>query len=336
MLEVSSLSRSYGDFMAVDTVGFTIQQGEIVGLLGHNGAGKTTIMKMLSGYLEPNQGTVQIDGVNLADNLKQIQQQVGYLPENLPIYQEMIVADYLDYVAELKGLDTQEKHTEIKRVVEATEIESKLLSPINTLSRGFKQRVGVAQAILGKPKLLILDEPTNGLDPTQTEHMRQLIRDIAEHATVILSTHIMQEVDAVCDRVLILSSGKLVVDAHLHDLRHTNQIRISTSMNKQSIDDKLSEIDAIQSITELDRIEQKGEQADQQPDIHHYRLELHPGHQVQALSAKVSRTLIESGAELYQIQNEQRDLETLFREVSTLDGNRNSIIASREGLNHAA
>ncbi|MGR9052887.1 MAG: ABC transporter ATP-binding protein, partial [Gammaproteobacteria bacterium] len=230
MLEVSNLTRSFGDFVAVDNVSFSIGRGEIVGLLGHNGAGKTTIMKMLSGYLEPNEGGIEIDGVDLSTDSKSVQQTLGYLPENLPVYQEMIVADYLDYAADLKGLAGDAKMAEIKRVIRATEIGEKLLAPIATLSRGFKQRVGIAQAILGKPKLLILDEPTNGLDPTQTEHMRQLIRGIAETATVILSTHIMQEVAAMCGRVLILSNGRLAVDARLDELRQSNRLLLSVSL----------------------------------------------------------------------------------------------------------
>ncbi len=313
MLEVSNLCRSYGDFKAVSAASFNISQGEIVGLLGHNGAGKTTIMKMLSGYLEPNQGNIQIDGTDLAGNLKQVQQGLGYLPENLPVYQEMIVADYLDYAADMKGLQAEEKLKDIKRVVDATDISAKFLAPISTLSRGYKQRVGVAQAILGKPKLLILDEPTNGLDPTQTEHMRQLIRDIAKYATVILSTHIMQEVDALCDRVLILSGGYLVVDERLDQLRKTNHIRLSTSMPKQAVDEKLANLSGIQSVESIG-----GESAlkNNHAGLNQYRFELIDGQSLDELSASISRAVIKSGADLYQLQNEQRDLETLFREVS--------------------
>jgi len=155
MLTVGNLSRSYGATKAVDSVSFAIKKGEIVGLLGRNGAGKTTIMKMLSGFLEPDQGDIIINGHDLAVQRKLAQSQIGYLPENLPIYPEMVVADYLDYAAELKGLK-HNKYVEMKRVIAATDIGDKILAPIATLSRGFKQRVGVAQAVLGDPKLLIL------------------------------------------------------------------------------------------------------------------------------------------------------------------------------------
>ena len=151
MLEVRQLTRLYGDFKAVDNVSFKIKKGEIVGLLGHNGAGKTTIMKMLSGYIESNQGSIEIDDIDLQQDPKQAQRYLGYLPENLPIYPEMTVADYLDYASDMKGLKGDEKIAEIKRVIQATDIVPKLLMPISTLSRGYKQRVGVAQAILGNP-----------------------------------------------------------------------------------------------------------------------------------------------------------------------------------------
>ena len=233
MLEVSKLSRKYGDFLAVDQVSFAIGPGEIVGLLGHNGAGKTTIMKMLSGYLEPDDGRVSIGGHDLGIEPKKVQKLLGYLPENLPLYPEMAVYDYLDYAAELKGLGGDVKRAEIRRVVRETDIADKILAPIATLSRGYRQRVGVAQAILGKPSLLILDEPTNGLDPTQTEHMRRLIRRLAEKATVIISTHIMQEVDALCDRVLIVKSGKLVIDEKLDDLKLSGELEIATDLAPQ-------------------------------------------------------------------------------------------------------
>ncbi|MCX2800779.1 ABC transporter ATP-binding protein [Microbulbifer thermotolerans] len=301
MLEVSHLSRCYGAFKAVDNVSFAIDKGEIVGLLGHNGAGKTTIMKMLSGYLEPDAGKVCIDGLDLAQHAKQIQRSLGYLPENLPVYGEMTVADYLDYAAELKGLSGPEKREEIRRAVRATDLGVKLTAPINTLSRGFKQRVGVAQAILGRPKLLILDEPTNGLDPTQTQQMRALIREIAREATVILSTHILQEVDALCDRVLIIHGGRLAVDEKLSQLRAGNALWLETSSSASG--DKLRSVDGVASVEQLQ--EEGG-----------YRLALAEGADLRAVSAALAKVVVEAGEQLYRLQPEQRDLESLFRQVS--------------------
>ncbi|MCX2794199.1 ABC transporter ATP-binding protein [Microbulbifer thermotolerans] len=301
MLEVSHLSRCYGAFKAVDNVSFAIDKGEIVGLLGHNGAGKTTIMKMLSGYLEPDAGKVCIDGLDLAQHAKQIQRSLGYLPENLPVYGEMTVADYLDYAAELKGLSGPQKREEIRRAVRATDLGVKLTAPINTLSRGFKQRVGVAQAILGRPKLLILDEPTNGLDPTQTQQMRAVIREIAREATVILSTHILQEVDALCDRVLIIHGGRLAVDEKLSQLRAGNALWLETSSSASG--DKLRSVDEVASVEQLQ--EEGG-----------YRLALAEGADPRAVSAALAKVVVEAGEQLYRLQPEQRDLESLFRQVS--------------------
>ncbi len=309
MLEVSDLSRLYGDFVAVDRVGFSIGKGEIVGLLGHNGAGKTTIMKMISGYLEPNRGRIAIDGIDIAGDAKRVQQTLGYLPESLPLYPELSVADYLDYAAELKGLEGEQKYREIKRAVDATAIGDRLLSPIAELSRGYKQRVGVAQAILGQPKLLILDEPTNGLDPTQTEQMRQLIRDLASEATVILSTHIMQEVDALCDRVLILRSGRLAVDARLDELRHSNHLLLATTLPPDAAERQLRTLDGVEHLEVLSH-------AAEADDGYRYRLTLSDVNSSNSIGAALARAVIESGADLYRLQPQLRDLETLFREVS--------------------
>ena len=310
MLKVNRLSRGYDDFMAVDDVSFKINKGEIVGLLGHNGAGKTTVMKVLSGYLEPNQGQITINNTDISVNSLFVQKYLGYLPENLPVYPEMSVADYLNYAAILKGLTSFNTKSEIHRVVKATDLGSKLLDPIATLSRGFRQRVGVAQAILGKPKLLILDEPTNGLDPTQTEHMRQLIRDLAKDATVILSTHIMQEVEAICDRVLILNRGKLAVDAKLDTLRKSNYILLSTSMPE----DKAKLLNEIQGIEKIEFLNKDTTHA---IPINHYRLFLSESDAVIQVSSAIAKLIVtKEKFELYSLKSEKRDLETLFKEVS--------------------
>jgi len=218
VLEATNLSRNYGDFMAVDDVSFAIESGEIVGLLGHNGAGKTTIMKMLTGYIEPSAGQVRVGGRLVETDMQAVQAELGYLPENLPVYPEMSIIDYLDYTATMRGVSAVERPRAVARAIAATELGARAGSPIATLSRGFRQRVGVAQAIVHDPKYVILDEPTNGLDPAQTQQMRKLIQTLAERATVILSTHIMQEVSAVCSRAIILRGGKLVFDEQMSSL----------------------------------------------------------------------------------------------------------------------
>ncbi|MGE0622290.1 MAG: ABC transporter ATP-binding protein [Pseudomonadales bacterium] len=296
MLEAVGLTRRYGDFLAVSNVSFSIGQGEIVGLLGHNGAGKTTIMKMLTGYLEPSSGSVTVDGVNLAQDPKAVQSRLGYLPENLPLYPEMSVADYLDYAAELRGIDAP---AAVRRAIEATELESKALDPIATLSRGFKQRVGVAQAILHEPRLLILDEPTNGLDPSQTEHMRSLIQRLAASATVILSTHIMQEVDAICDRAIILRGGELVLDERLSDLKESRTYRLR-SHEDAGLPDQLRRLPCVAEV----QVASPGCYA------------VTVSGDLDTAAKAVAEAVVGGAHPLYELSLQRRDLETVFREVT--------------------
>ena len=212
MIVAKNLTRNYGAVTAVDDVSLKIEAGEIVGLLGHNGAGKTTIMKMLTGFLEPTAGSVEINGHDMESARSLAQSCVGYLPENCPLYPEMSVVEFLDYAAELKGVSDDDRPKAIKEAIAATELGDKAMEPISSLSRGYRQRIGVAQAILHKPNIVILDEPTNGLDPSQIKHMRDLIKRLAENATVILSTHILQEVAAVCGRVIVVNRGRVALD----------------------------------------------------------------------------------------------------------------------------
>ena len=292
MIEADRLTRRYGDFLAVDEVSFAIEPGEIVGLLGPNGAGKTTIMKMLTGFLEPSDGRVVVDGTELEGDPSAVQQRLGYLPESLPLYPELLVVDYLAYAADLRAVENPRRA--VVEAIEATELGDKALEPIGTLSRGFKQRVGVAQAILHKPRFLILDEPTNGLDPGQTQHMRQLVRELANSATVILSTHIMQEVNAICDRALILRNGALVLDERLKDLQRSNVLRLRTDP-EAAVDELLGSGAA---------------------SLGEGRWQLTIDGDLDAAAREVAASLVGANAPIYELAPEQRDLETLFREVS--------------------
>lgn len=296
MIEADRLTRRYGEFLAVDDVSFSIGPGEIVGLLGHNGAGKTTIMKMLTGYLEPSAGSVRVNGIEVEEDRQRVQQQMGYLPENLPLYPELTVVDYLAYAAELRGIDPA---IAVPRAMAATELEGKAFDAISTLSRGYKQRVGVAQAILHEPRYLILDEPTNGLDPGQTQQMRELIRRLAANATIILSTHIMQEVSAVCDRALILRGGKVVLDERLDRLKASNRLAIRTSSegNLLEVLDGVAGIDALRQIGSGD-----------------WEADVSGG--MDDLAESVARRLVDRALPIYQLTPVQRDLETVFREVN--------------------
>lgn len=305
MITVDHVSRRYGDFSAVNNVSFTIGHGEIVGLLGHNGAGKTTIMKMLTGFLEPSEGRISIADHDIENHSKAAQRLIGYLPENLPVYPEMTVADYLYFAARMRGVADNDLDAAVRLAISRTNLEAKTFEQISTLSRGYKQRVGVAQAIIHQPKLLILDEPTNGLDPQQTQQMRELILTLAADATVILSTHIMQEVDALCDRVLILRNGRLVVDEQLATLRNSNTLLLTTDASPEAVALLVARL----PIDRCDYHEEKNGQ-------HSYTLHARGETPLPECASALAEQLIGAGHRLFALTPHQRDLESLFREVN--------------------
>jgi ABC-2 type transport system ATP-binding protein len=305
VIKTEALTRTYGDFTAVDQVSFTIGRGEIVGLLGHNGAGKTTIMKMLTGYLEPTSGRVEIDGMDIQTDREAIQRKIGYLPENCPVYPEMTVIDYLDYAASLHGIPESQRPQRVREAIVKTALEEKAAQSISTLSRGYRQRTGVAQALLHNPDILILDEPTNGLDPTQIQHMRDLIRSLAKQATIIISTHILQEVQAICDRVIIIRGGHVALDARMEELRSGNRLLVAVDTAPDKTQPILKSVRGVHSVASLDK------------DGHHYRYALELEQQgADEAAPLVSKALIDKGCKLYALQRERRDLETVFGEIS--------------------
>lgn len=218
MIEGSHLTKKYGGHLAVDDVSFTVEDGQIYGLLGPNGAGKSTIMNILTGYLSATSGQVTVAGHPLPEEADEAKACVGYLPEQPPLYPEMTVGEYLNFVAELKKVPRAQRKEQVLRAARRTGLEKVLPRLIRSLSKGYKQRVGIAQALLGSPKIIILDEPTVGLDPAQVIEMRKLIRELGKAHTVILSSHILSEVQAVCQQVLILSKGKLAASGTLKEL----------------------------------------------------------------------------------------------------------------------
>ncbi len=227
MIEVRNLYKAYDEVDALWDVSFDIAEGEIIGLLGPNGAGKTTIIKILTGYLQPDEGDVIVDGLDVLTHTQEVQSRIGYLPENAPLYPELSVQAYLRMMAGLRQIPLEEEVDRILEAVASTGLGGQLTRPIGQLSKGFRQRVGLAQAILHKPRLLILDEPTVGLDPTQIVEIRNLIRRLAQHSTVLFSTHILPEVEAICDRVLILLNGEIRVDARLDEIASTNDALVT-------------------------------------------------------------------------------------------------------------
>ena len=252
-IRVSQISKLYGSQKVLDQVSFEIGTGELVGFLGPNGAGKSTLMKIITGYLSAEGGSVEINGQMVETKNVAIRSQIGYLPENNPLYTDLYVREYLEMVAGFYHL--QNKKEQVLKMVELTGLKSEQHKKIGALSKGYRQRVGLAQALIHDPAVLILDEPTTGLDPNQLEEIRQLIRKISQHKTVMLSTHIMQEVEAVCSRVLIINKGKLVADGSI------DQLKAGQFAQKQTVwveFDRTPELEALQKIPGLVKIEQTG------------------------------------------------------------------------------
>lgn len=306
MIEVSKLIRKYGNFTAVNGVSFSIPKGQIVGLLGHNGAGKTTTLKVLTGYLEATSGTVTIGGKDIKDHMLEIQSKIGYLPENSPLYPEMTVVQYLDYVAQMRSMPPESIGGAIRDAIAATDLGPKAAEKIGTLSKGYKQRVGVAQAIIHKPDILILDEPTNGLDPTQILAMRKLIKDLSQSSTVILSTHIMQEVEAICDRVIIVLDGRIVIDSLLADLKKGNCIHVGLKEDIEQVEPTLAAVSGVTGV-KLGTSSFEG--------INQYVVEAKGDDP--SIAASVAKAVVDKGWALYALHRDQRDLETVFREANS-------------------
>lgn len=217
-VEVAGLTKWYGGFKAVDDVSFQIHAGEIVGFLGPNGAGKSTTMKILTCFLGATSGTAKVAGFDVAQDSMEVRRRVGYLPETVPLYKDMLVYDYLKFVAEMRGVPAEKIHEAIRDTADVCGLSHMANRPIGELSKGYRQRVGLAQALIHKPEVVILDEPTSGLDPNQIVEIRDLIKEIGKQKTIIFSTHILQEVTAVCDRILVIDKGQLIADGTVEEL----------------------------------------------------------------------------------------------------------------------
>jgi ABC-2 type transport system ATP-binding protein len=217
-LKVNHLSKIYGQQKAVDDISFSINKGEIVGFLGPNGAGKSTTMKIATGYLPPSSGTIEVDGFDVVDQPMQVKKIIGYLPEHNPLYLDMFVHEYLNFIGSVYQIPSGQLKSRTKEIISMCGLEPEQNKLINSLSKGYRQRVGLAQALIHNPQVLILDEPTTGLDPNQIVEIRKLIKEVSKDKTVIFSTHIMQEVQALCDRVIIINHGKIVADDELKNL----------------------------------------------------------------------------------------------------------------------
>ncbi len=252
MIKVEGLTKYYGDFLAVDSISFEVNRGEIVGLLGPNGAGKTTTLRILTGYLLPSSGSVKIKDYDIYNDLREIKRIIGYLPEQTPLYTDMLVYDYLSFIGDSKNIKGENLLQELKRVAGICKIKDVMHKPISELSKGYRQRVGLAAALLGDPEILVLDEPTSGLDPNQIIEIREIIKEIGRQKTVLFSTHILSEAEATCDRLVIIHKGKIVADGKTEDLkrggdRFSVEVELEGFKGKDAVDD-LKKVDGVEDV----------------------------------------------------------------------------------------
>ncbi len=256
-IRASNVTKTFGSRTAVDNLTFDVRRGEVVGFLGPNGAGKTTTMRLLTSFYTPDSGNLLIDGIDTQEQDLVTRSRIGYLPENNPLYTDLLVKEYLSFVADLRGLSKKEKKESIDQTVEEAGLQEYYYRPINQLSKGYRQRVGLAQAILHRPTILVMDEPTEGLDPNQRITIRDLIMSLGSERTVLLSTHVMQEVETTCDRVLVISRGKLVADSPVQELlKHAKGLTsIHVEIEGNEVESGLSKLSSIGSIERLEPVD---------------------------------------------------------------------------------
>ena len=304
MIEVSNVSRVFGTFRAVNDVSFSIPTGQIVGLLGPNGAGKTTTMRMITGFLKPTSGTIKIDGTDITENPVESKRKIGYMPESAPLYGDMIVDDYLRYIARMQQ---QDENVKVPLLCKECGLEEVMHKNIGELSRGYRQRVGLAHALMNDPEILILDEPTSGLDPNQVEDVRALIKEIGKTRTVIISTHILSEVEMLCSRVIIISGGKLVADSPTDQLRtrygNAAVVRVNANATEAQLSESLKGIEGIQSLS----FEKSATGATALIAIQG-DLEIRPA---------VAKAVLSSGYDLYELSLQRNSLEDVFHILTT-------------------
>ncbi len=305
MISVDGLSKSYGDFKAVDEISFKIRGGEITGLLGPNGAGKTTTLRMLSCYLTPDSGSITVDDKKISEDSLEIKRMIGYLPESAPLYGDMMVYDYLKYVAEVRGISGEDRIAEVASICRITDVMHK---NINELSKGYKQRVGLAHAMIHDPEILILDEPTSGLDPIEIVEIRNLIKELGKSKTVILSTHILSEVEATCDRVIIINRGRIVADDSTENLQSAVKgdkdimLRVSGT-DFGGLKSALAAISGVKNIASVD-----GDEFTSAVLTVDHQAEVRP---------EIFRAAVQNSWVIYEMKQEHLSLENVFRELTT-------------------
>lgn len=302
-IAIKEISKRYGSQLAVNKVSFEVKTGEIVGFIGPNGAGKSTTMKMITGTLSPDSGSIEINGLSALDHQKEIRAMIGYLPENNPLYQELYIREYLQYVAGLYNLKAKQARERIAGVIEMTGLSREITKKIGNLSKGYRQRVGIAQALIHDPEILILDEPTSGLDPNQLVEIRNLISTIGKEKTVLLSTHILQEVEAICDRVIIINNGTIVADENAQQIKEKGKDFIQTIHIEL---DEATDPGIWQSLAFVDHIKSI--------DKKQFLLETH---EIRDIRGDIFNFAVSQGLTILSLSLQKKSLEEVFRELTS-------------------
>jgi ABC-2 type transport system ATP-binding protein len=310
LITVENLTKRYASKTAIDGMSFQVEQGEILGFLGPNGAGKTSTMRIITGYMPATDGTVRVDGFDVFDKPLEVRRRIGYLPENPPLYLEMSVVGYLRFVAKIKGVSKDRLESEVSRVMERVNITDVKDRIIAKLSKGYKQRVGIAQALLNEPPVLILDEPTIGLDPKQIHEVRELIKDLAGKHTVVLSTHILPEVEQTCHRVIIIDRGKIVAVDTPRNLRSQVQggerITVEVHGPAAEIISKLRTMTGVKNVQKVADVDER----------HRFQVE---GELHKDIRSDLARTIVQNGWGLYELQSAAMSLEDIFLKLTTAE-----------------
>ena len=314
MISVENLNKYYGDFHALKGVSFEIKSGEIVGILGPNGAGKSTTLRILTCYLSPTSGNAIIDGKSILNNEREVKKVIGYLPESAPLYDDMSVFDYLVYMAEIQELERSRLTERLHYVIDACSLKTVISKSIGELSKGYKQRVGIAGAIIHDPKILILDEPTNGLDPNQIVEIRELIKELGKEKTVLISTHILSEVEATCSRAIIINQGNVIADADPKHLtlnnKENNKISVRIKLSVKTNDDNNKIIEKLKKIENIYDI--KIEDNENLKDITIYSNDEEP-------REKIYNFIKSTDWILYEMFKERENLEEVFHTLTKGD-----------------
>ena len=309
MIEVNEVTKYFGNFPAVSDISFQVQPGEIVGFLGPNGAGKTTTMKIITGFLPPSAGSASVAGYDIVSESLEARRHIGYMPETVPLYTDMTVREYLDYMGKIRGMGSERIRSRISDVVEICHLEDYYTSIIGKLSKGFRQRVGIAQAIIHEPDVLVLDEPTIGIDPIQVVETRQLIKDLGGDHTLIVSTHILPEVSQICERVIVIHEGRIVATDEPQNLARrllgSERVDLQVKGPQQEVLSVLGGVDGVRDVSRINI--ERGE-------VPQYRVESELGEEIRAVLA---RTVIEAGWELHRLESVTMSLEEIFLRLTT-------------------